>query len=68
MKRFLLRILGIDYVYIVLANEGVKMKECKVFLSQKKAKEEAEALREIYGGKSVCLASRRIGHNPTRIA
>lgn len=57
MKQWFIRAFKV-HVYVVVALEYEKVKECKVFLSSKRAWLYREELIAIYGGANVCLASR----------
>lgn len=60
MKNLIAKYLGITSVYVVIANEEEKVKECLVFFSNEKAYTARDALIKNYGGANVCIASRRI--------
>ena len=57
-------------VYVLIANENEKVKECIVIPSDEKNVEFGirNALFEIYGAANVCSSIREIGHIPDNIA
>ncbi len=57
MKQWIIKLFKI-HVYVVVALDYEKVKECKVFLSSQQAWEYRDELVGIYGAANVCLASR----------
>lgn len=59
----------ITHVYIIIANEEEKVRECIVLpdSDRKEALEIFNKLREIWGGENVAFISRRIGWIPDNV-
>lgn len=52
------------YVYVLVANEQERVRECLVFASLDEAMGYRDKLIAIWGGANVCMASREIGSVP----
>lgn len=64
MSKNIIRRLFSRTVYVLVANDCEKVKECIVVRKQKNADRLYAQLRDIYGGANVCMASRRINRIP----
>lgn len=54
-------------VYVVIANDYEKVKECIVFSDADKAMEFYSHCRKIYGGANVAFCSRRVDNVPENL-
>jgi hypothetical protein len=57
----------LNSVYVLIANEEERVKECIVVSDLESANEYRKNLIEIYGGANVCMASRFINNIPENI-